>query len=271
MIPINVDRNVSPKDFDRFSAVHGWDILVVTSVFRTFQGEGPFGGYPAVFVRLAGCNIGAKEDCPWCDTRFNIDEGTAYTFSRLTDVITPLLGPNRLIVVTGGEPLLQYDKLCAFITHVNNQRRLYNGDPLLWQIETNGLLLRPEMEKFFRQQNVHCVISPKIPHNRVGYRETPLWWQYMVGCASLKYVVSADRDSPYHLPALDASSTRLPVFVSGMAVYRRTLNTGEVASIWDDTLIDREATAANYMHAASVAMRLGYRVSYQTHLFGVKE
>ena len=38
--------------------------LEVHSIFKTIQGEGPFCGTPAVFIRLAGCNL----QCPWCDT-----------------------------------------------------------------------------------------------------------------------------------------------------------------------------------------------------------
>ena len=38
--------------------------LDVHSIFHTIQGEGPYCGHPAVFIRLAGCNL----QCPGCDT-----------------------------------------------------------------------------------------------------------------------------------------------------------------------------------------------------------
>ena len=41
-------------------------ILAINSIFYTIQGEGPFAGSPAVFVRLAGCNL----QCPMCDTEY---------------------------------------------------------------------------------------------------------------------------------------------------------------------------------------------------------
>ena len=40
--------------------------LWVQEVFYTLQGEGPFSGQPALFIRLAGCNL----RCFWCDTEF---------------------------------------------------------------------------------------------------------------------------------------------------------------------------------------------------------
>ena len=61
MIIMNIDRIVKRSDFANTKG------LKVTSIFRTIQGEGPFAGYPAVFIRLAGCNFGDKSDhCQFC-------------------------------------------------------------------------------------------------------------------------------------------------------------------------------------------------------------
>jgi organic radical activating enzyme len=43
------------------------DSLFVTSMFFTLQGEGPYSGMPALFIRLAKCNL----DCSFCDTFFD--------------------------------------------------------------------------------------------------------------------------------------------------------------------------------------------------------
>lgn len=99
----------------------------VHSIFPTIQGEGQFAGTPAVFVRLAGCNVwsGRPEDreratsrgicAAWCDTEFRLEHG----IGRLTaeeiveEVCAPALDWGEeappLVVLTGGEPSLQVD------------------------------------------------------------------------------------------------------------------------------------------------------------------
>jgi 7-carboxy-7-deazaguanine synthase len=78
--------------------------LVVTEIFYSLQGEGPFIGLPSVFIRLGGC---IDPLCPWCDTEYAWHE-----FVEMgTDKI--LVEVNRYackdVVITGGEPFLQWE------------------------------------------------------------------------------------------------------------------------------------------------------------------
>lgn len=94
---------------------------IVKESFRTIQGEGYHVGTPSIFIRLAGCNMwsGREEDrerdskrnlahCPrWCDTDFV--GGTKLTAGGVAKLIED--APRvPLIVLTGGEPLLQVDE-----------------------------------------------------------------------------------------------------------------------------------------------------------------
>lgn len=263
MIPINVDRNVSFADYTRLQLQSGE--LLVTEIFHTIQGEGPFAGHPALFIRLAGCNIGAKQDCPWCDTRFNFDEGNRATWAVVSQHIQEArtVSGRRLIVVTGGEPLLQWHSLtyCMLghdLTHI-------------WQFETNGLLLDETVLK----DGLHAafVVSPKIPHNRSSYRPIPPIWEQYHRRIFLKYVVSADPNSPYHqLPeqVTNGDTGRIGIYVSGMTAYKLAPPADHPASIWGP-YIDHEETARNYHYAAHLAQEHGFKLSLQTHLFtGIK-
>lgn len=95
----------------------------VKEIFLTLQGEGGQAGRPAVFCRFAGCNLwsGREQDrasavCNFCDTDFvGVDGPGGGRFANgaaLADAVQAAWrgGPSdRLVVLTGGEPLLQVD------------------------------------------------------------------------------------------------------------------------------------------------------------------
>ncbi|HYD53236.1 MAG TPA: 7-carboxy-7-deazaguanine synthase, partial [Gemmatimonadaceae bacterium] len=97
----------------------------VKEIFYTLQGEGANAGRPAVFCRFAGCNLwtGREQDrhravCQFCDTDFvgvGPDGGRFDSADALADAVasrwtgTDEAGARRLVVCTGGEPLLQLD------------------------------------------------------------------------------------------------------------------------------------------------------------------
>ena len=94
----------------------------VKEIFLTLQGEGVQAGRRAVFCRFAGCNLWTGQErhralatCTFCDTDFvgtdGTDGGRYEDASTLAAKIESLWGnlPNRFVVLTGGEPLLQLD------------------------------------------------------------------------------------------------------------------------------------------------------------------
>jgi 7-carboxy-7-deazaguanine synthase len=121
----------------------------VKEIFYTLQGEGANAGTPAVFCRFAGCNLwsGREEDrasaqCTFCDTEFVGTDGlgggkfaTADDLARACRAaITTTSGP-RLVVLTGGEPMLQVDQALVDALHAR-------GFGIA--IETNGTIEVPE-------------------------------------------------------------------------------------------------------------------------------
>ncbi|MFJ6771815.1 7-carboxy-7-deazaguanine synthase QueE [Kitasatospora sp. NPDC091257] len=101
----------------------------------TFQGEGPSGGWPALFIRLSRCNLA----CNKCDTKLTWDwrqydpreVSTRMTVEEL--VRWALSSPVDLVVITGGEPLLQQKRLLPLV------RALLAAGKRI-EIETNGTI-----------------------------------------------------------------------------------------------------------------------------------
>ena len=255
MVTMNIDRIMKRGDFkDK-------ETLRVTSFFRTIQGEGPYAGYPAIFLRLSGCNFGDKEDhCSWCDTSFQYDQGKDMTVDEVAAALVSLEGyrPQDILVITGGEPLLQ-QRLHDLIS------KCYVDDLFSTvQIETNGTQGYFMANYASLSESSPCfVVSPKASRKLKGY--APISKAVFDTAHCLKFVVSADPDDPQHEVPAWALEHKC-VYVSPMAVYKRPY-AGEVSSIWDDDLLDREVTQANYAYAAAYAMKHGLRLSLQTHLF----
>jgi 7-carboxy-7-deazaguanine synthase len=110
--------------------------LLVAEMFGpTFQGEGPSCGQPALFVRLSRCNL----SCPGCDTPYTWDwrrYDPRVEARRLPagEVLSWLLHrPARLVVITGGEPLLQQQLLLPVVEALADAGRRV-------EIETNGTI-----------------------------------------------------------------------------------------------------------------------------------
>jgi 7-carboxy-7-deazaguanine synthase len=77
--------------------------MVITEIFKSIQGESTFAGLPCVFVRFTGCNL----RCHWCDTAYAFHGGQKMTVDEVMARVNPL--GEKLVELTGGEPLLQED------------------------------------------------------------------------------------------------------------------------------------------------------------------
>ncbi len=82
--------------------MHPQDSLPVMEHFYTLQGEGLHQGKAAYFIRLAGCDVG----CVWCDVKDSWDR-TRHPEIPIDALIEEVQKtPARIVVVTGGEPLM---------------------------------------------------------------------------------------------------------------------------------------------------------------------
>ena len=81
----------------------------VNDIFYSLQGEGRNTGRAAIFIRFAGCNL----KCPFCDTDFS-------QYKEMSDeaILNRIKSyPSRFVVLTGGEPSLQVDRLLVDLLH----------------------------------------------------------------------------------------------------------------------------------------------------------
>ena len=121
----------------------------VKEIFLTLQGEGGQAGRPAVFCRFAGCNLwsGREEDradavCTFCDTDFVGMDGPGGGRFADAEALAAAVeaawagGPDdRLVVLTGGEPLLQVDAALIAALHARG---------FAVAVETNGTIIPPD-------------------------------------------------------------------------------------------------------------------------------
>lgn len=275
--------------------------LFITSMFFTLQGEGPFAGRPALFIRLTKCNLA----CSFCDTFF--DAGDWMTFSDIRskayhticdywnkkgeavpDWVMPkgsssLAFPNVVLVVTGGEPLLQKN-LMDFLNYL--QYQLHGPMFGEMQIESNGTVNQNVPE------HVTLVCSPKCAEkNGVATKYLAPTDLILQRADCLKFVMSADENSPYSsIPEWAhewKAKTGKEIYISPMNIYndlphkakiirlekqgsisieeRSTVD--EVISFWEPGLLNMSANQINHEYAAKYCMEHGFRLNLQMHLY----
>jgi organic radical activating enzyme len=139
--------------------------LVISEKFYSMQGEGQTIGVPAIFIRLAACNILCKSESWICDSIEVWKKGTKTEFENvLSDYEISLLRRGAHLIWTGGEPLLHMKKINEYLDYLwlNEMFR-----PTM-EIETNGTL--PINDTLFRQLDyINC--SPKLHNSGVEFEK----------------------------------------------------------------------------------------------------
>lgn len=116
-------------------------MLQLSEIFYSIQGEGMWTGTPAVFVRLAGCNLA----CDFCDT----DYSTRF-FANVDDIVAMVQDAGKdcpMVVLTGGEPLAQAETPALIEALRRDRRRVH--------VESNGTIFTELPE------DVWLCVSPK--------------------------------------------------------------------------------------------------------------
>lgn len=237
--------------------------LQVQSIFHTIQGEGPEAGRPAVFVRLAGCNLA----CTMCDTEFESGMGfppmsvqsVLEQVLRAQSVVSIRTGATKpLVVLTGGEPLRQ-DTTTLIIA--------LNGRGFDVQIETAGTTVGPaaaNLDHLLKHNYATLVCSPKTSKIHQVIEKY---------CRHYKYVVDSRDASPVDGLPVKLYSADGPTSDRILFRPRPVIANSPKVTVWVspcDTY-DTIQNANNVRHAVAIATSYGYRLSLQVHkLIGVE-
>lgn len=215
------------------------ETLLIHEMFKSVQGEGPFAGQPAFFIRLSGCNL----KCPQCDT----DHMKKIETSVGTIVAKATVGvaPNKLVVITGGEPFFQR------ITHLAEMLLSYGCRV---QVETNGILFN----KTFPYDRVTVVCSPKTKHVNAALIPYIDAYKYVVSYGNIHTMTGL----PTNVLGVDVSphAFKFPSYVRPERVYIQPLDEK-----------DRSRNQDNLLEAIGICENFGYTLCLQLHKIIGKE
>lgn len=166
---------------------NGGQLLQVQDIWYTIQGEGPFFGLPAVFIRLTGCNLA----CTFCDTKWD-DNNDKYEpvetiISRAHGKAIQAYGYCELAVITGGEPARQdLGPLLEGLTALG----------MKVQIETAGTY----WQDCFLLSGVYLVCSPKTKHVHPKIKEHCVHWKYVIQAGKTNIYDGLPAGCTQHIP-----------------------------------------------------------------------
>ena len=209
--------------------------IVAGSPWFTIQGEGPYAGHPAIFIRLHGCML----RCHFCDTNFDNPKDPIVDINWLLNEIKklPINVPPQLCVITGGEPTNQNITLL-----INNLHKA--GYKV--QIETAGVNWIDNLD-----QIAEIICSPKTPTIHPKVLSTAKAFKYVISAAQQfdRFIPIMGTQPGVRAVALAAPRLHAPVYLSPMDEY------------------DEIKNAANRKLVGKLAMRYGCIAAIQLHKF----
>lgn len=166
--------------------------LIISEKFYSIQGEGITMGIPAVFLRLAGCNILCKSEHWICDTIEVWRKGVKTPFDEvLDDDHVKRLIKKAHLVITGGEPLLHQKNI---VKYVNWFIMKHQFKPII-EVETNGTILPiPELMDLVDYWNCSPKLSTSGEKYNKRFNEVSLNHLNRLNNTIFKFVISTEAD-----------------------------------------------------------------------------
>lgn len=139
------------------------ELLPLMEAFYTIQGEGRHVGSAAYFIRIGGCDVG----CHWCDVKesWNSD---LHPLTNTQQIIEQAMGYSRIVVVTGGEPLMwNLDKLTQGLAYHGLQTHLETSGAYRFSGAWDWVCLSPKKVQppletsYARADELKCIVHNK--------------------------------------------------------------------------------------------------------------
>lgn len=257
-------------------------MLYIQSIFSTIQGEGPFSGEPAIFLRLSGCNL----RCMFCDTDFESKRREMNYKEIVAEIVQQSVeGKQRktkLVVITGGEPMIQ--NIFPLVQRLVSPAMGYKV-----QIETAGTVWVDKLEEFVCSGVLTIVCSPKTGKVHPKIEQYCYDWKYLIreGEVSpgdglpMKSTQQPEMDLKLFRPLFGPFTTNVWLqpceeFIVG---YKKVHlpndgtealdGTGRKDGLADQAITssvrDEAKTKRNIQLATELAMKFNYRISLQLH------
>jgi len=166
--------------------------LIISELFYSIQGEGQTMGFPAVFLRLSGCNILCKGKGWICDSIEVWKKGIKTPFEEVLDSdLVQRLDNGAHLIITGGEPLLHQKKIVEFLEWFKQ----VNGWIPIVEIETNGTIIPiDELIKLVAYWNCSPKLSTTGETRKRRYNEIALKKIQAQKNSIFKFVISEEAD-----------------------------------------------------------------------------
>jgi 7-carboxy-7-deazaguanine synthase len=171
--------------------------LLVCETFASLMGESTRAGLPAFFIRLTGCNL----RCRYCDTAYAYEGGRQMTVAALVEMV--LVQPQRLVLVTGGEPLLQAETPALLAAMLDAGVTVC--------LETNGSRPLDAVAA-----GVHRILDLKCPGSGMSQHNDWRNLELLTPRDEVKFVVTDRHDFNWALEVVETHklTERVPVLIS---------------------------------------------------------
>lgn len=154
------------------------ELIDVSEIFLSIQGESSFAGRLCVFIRVIGCNL----DCAWCDTRYAAKGApNPIPIESILRRSREIAGGVELIELTGGEPLAALN-IGALIARLLADRRTV-------LIETNGSI---DLRRFSREPTY--IVDYKLPSSGEEGSFLESNWAALKPTDEIKFVIADETD-----------------------------------------------------------------------------